>query len=78
MSKFEAGKVYRPNDCGYQCIRVLRRTPKCIVVEGTESKISWRMVVRVDENGVEYATDSSEPQGWRYIFTYRADREEKD
>ena len=71
MSKFfEVGMSYRANDSRYDPIKVLRRTNKCIFV--TNGSNTWRMLVRVDDEGNEYATDSSIPNKWRDTMTFSA------
>ena len=70
--KFEVGKSYYPNDRAYDPVHVLKRTPKCIVVRGGSGNV-WRMLVRTDADGNEYATDSTAPLHWRYALSYCAD-----
>lgn len=69
---FIVGKQYYPNDRSYDPITILRRTAKCVYVRGGSGN-TWRMTVRLDNNGVEYVTDSCVPLHWRYTFTYSAD-----
>ncbi len=75
MYKFEIGKTYLPNDSGFEMIKVLNRTPKMIKVTNKDTGSIWRMRIRTDENGDEYATDSSVPRKWRHAFTYYAERQ---
>lgn len=71
MAKFEIGKKYEWYQNEYGCIKVLRRTPKCIVVEGEDGN-TWRMVVKTNADGDEYVIDSVVPYKWRDAFTCSA------
>ena len=76
MKRFEIGKWYRANDCAFEPIQIIRRTPKCVVVKNWFG-VEWRMVVKEDDK-CEYVTDSTVPQKWRPAFTYCADNEADD
>lgn len=69
--KFEVGKQYEPYQTEYSPITVLKRTEKTIWVENDE-QITWKMRVKIDMDGNEYAVDSSVPSRWRDAFTYEA------
>lgn len=68
MKRFEIGKWYRADDCGFDPIKVIRRTPKFLVVESPYG-MQWRMLVRSDDD-CEWVTDSTVPEKWRCAFTY--------
>ena len=70
MAKFEVGKTYEWYQAEYGSIKVLKRTPKCIVA--TNGGSTWRMIVRKDAEGNEYVVDSSVPTKWRDAFTCNA------
>ena len=67
---FEVGKEYFPYDAGFDPIVVLRRTEKTIWVD--KDGIKWRMRIKRDAVGNEYAVDSCVPYKWRDAFTYIA------
>ena len=67
---FEVGKTYCPADSGFDPIKVIKRTERCIKVDNGTSE--WKMVIKVDENGDEYVIDSSVPRKWRSAFVYSA------
>ena len=71
--KFEVGKYYYCTDCGFDPIAILKRTDKSIWVDNGCS--TWCMRIKHDEDGNEFAVDSSSPSRWRGVFTYCADRE---
>lgn len=73
--KFVVGRMYYPGDRSYDPVKVIKRTPKCIVVRGgwNGEGNTWRMLVRQDNDGTEFAVDSCVPAGWRGAFTYCAD-----
>ena len=71
-AKFVVGGKYYPADTEFDPVKVVRRTEKYIFVCGSSGN-AWRMLVRTDENGVEYARDSSYSGPWQESFTYRAD-----
>ena len=75
MAVFEFGKEYRANGSGLDVVRVLKRTRKMILVEN--SGYMWRMLIRIDKNGDEYAIDSSAGKAWADDFTYQAKMEVK-
>lgn len=39
----------------------------------TNGDSEWRMRIKTDKNGNEYATDSSVPADWQDVFTYVAE-----
>ena len=67
---FEVGKSYEPYADEFDPITIIRRTDKMIWVDN--GQIQWKMRVRMDANGNEYAVDSSVPLSWRDAFTYTA------
>lgn len=67
---FEVGKSYEPYAYEFDPVTVIRRTDKMIWVDN--GQIQWKMRVRVDADGNEYAVDSSVPLNWRDAFTYTA------
>ena len=71
MKQFREDHFYLPNDPGLDVIMVEKRTAKMIFVS-TPKGVKWRMKIKVDENGNEYAVDSSVPPHWRCAFTYQA------
>lgn len=71
MARFETGHLYEGYAREYDPIRILRRTEKTMWV--TNGRNSWKMRIRTDENGNEYAVDSSVPREWRDAFTYDAE-----
>lgn len=68
--RFEAGKEYEPYQCEFGAVKVLRRTEKTIFVE--KEGVEFRMKIRTDTDGNEYAIDSTVPKKWRDAFTYTA------
>lgn len=70
MAIFEVGKCYRAADCRYDPITITKRTEKCVCV--TNGQADWRMRIRYDKDGNEYAVDSSEPARYRNDATYSA------
>lgn len=68
--KFEVGKVYEPYATEFEAVTVTRRTEKTIWVE--HSQAAFRMRVKTDAFGNEYAVDSTVPAKWRDAFTYTA------
>ena len=68
--KFEVGKSYEPYQREFDPITVLRRTEKTIWVDNGQA--AWRMRIRKDRCGNEFAIDSSVPANWRDAFTYEA------
>ena len=71
--KFEIGCVYTPYAREFEPIRVIGRTQKTVTVEGVEGGVKWKMRIRTDGDGNEYAVDSKVPNRWRTAFTYSAD-----
>lgn len=72
--RFEVGKRYAPYGCGYDPIKVVRRTEKTIWVEDS-TNVQWSMRVRIAKDGNEYAIDCTVPNKWRDEFTYFATEE---
>ena len=70
MSVFEVGKFYQPYDGGFFPIKILKRTEKTIWVD--KDGVRWKMRIRKDTNGNEFAVDSSVPPKWRDAFMYSA------
>ena len=68
--KFEVGKQYEPYQTEFPAITVLKRTEKTIWVDNEQT--TWKMRVKIDRNGNEFAIDSSVPSRWRDVFTYEA------
>ena len=68
---FDVGHSYEANDRGFDPIKILRRTPKYVVVT-TNGRHTWRMLVRIDDRGDEYVVDSSVPKKWQDVMTYQA------
>ena len=70
MKKFEVGKTYEWYQREYGSVTVLRRTEQFVTV--TNGGSTWRMKIRKDTDGSEYAIDSSVPEKWRDSFTCSA------
>lgn len=70
MAVFEVGKFYESYGSGFDPIKILRRTDKTIWVD--KDGVKWRMRIRKDNDGNEFAVDSSVPRNWRDDFTYSA------
>lgn len=68
--QFKVGKWYTPYQCGFDPIKVVRRTEKTIWCE--DGNVQFSMRVRIDKNGDEYAVDCTVPVKWRDAFTYFA------
>ena len=73
MKKFQVGRMYEPYATEFEPIEVVRRTEKTIWVKNESAE--WRMRIKTDENGNEYAIDSTVPGKWREAFTYKAEYE---
>lgn len=71
MNKFEIGKRYNAHRKEWGYITILRRTEKTIWVRDG-SGIEWKMRIKHDNNGNEYAVDSVVLPKWRDGFTYSA------
>lgn len=69
--QFKVGKLYTPYMCGFDPIKVVRRTEKTIWCED-ECGVQFSMRVRISKNGNEYAVDCTVPVKWRDAFTYFA------
>lgn len=69
--RFEVGKTYEANDPGVSSITVEGRTAQYIKVRN-EFCNRFRMKIREDEDGTEYAYDSSVGLQWREAATYKA------
>lgn len=72
--KFEEGKSYEWMESGFGLIKVIKRTKKTILVDNGSN--TWRMLIRVDQTGTEYVTDSSVPELYRDVFTCYASHDE--
>ena len=68
--RFKVGKSYEPYGCGFDPIKVIRRTEKTIWVDNGTNQ--WRMRVKTNMAGDEYVVDSVVPVRWRDAFTYFA------
>lgn len=71
MKKFEVGCKYEPYAIEFEPIEIIRRTEKTIWVKNECSE--WKMRIKKDENGDEYAIDSSVQNKYRDSFTYKAE-----
>lgn len=69
--KFEVGKQYEWNDPGYGFLRVASRSEKTVTMTN-DSNVTWRMLLRYDEDGNEMVIDSSVPKNRRGAFTCNA------
>lgn len=69
--KFEVGHEYEANDSGLGTIKIIGRTAQFIKVQNFYGA-QFRMKVREDEDGSEYAFDSSVGRKWREAVTYKA------
>ena len=67
---FQVGKAYRPYQTELDSMTVIRRTDKTIWCD--TDGVKWSMRIKKDEDGNEYAVDSSVPSHWRDAFTYEA------
>ena len=74
MKKFQVDHFYLANDPNFGGVTVERRTDKTIFVVN-HNGVGFRMRVKVDKNGNEYAVDSSVPTKWRLAFMYEANSE---
>ena len=74
MNKFVVGKTYDAYQKEYGRITILKRTDKTIWVRN-DPGLEWRMRVKVDGYGDEYAVDSVVPKKWQDAFTYSASDE---
>ena len=72
MARFEVGRSYLPYGAEFDPIKIVRRTEKTIWCDNGQCQ--WRMRVRHDADGNEYAVDSCVPPRWREEFTYMAER----
>lgn len=70
MKQFKVGAGYEPYQTEYGAVKVIRRTEKTIWCDNGQTV--FRMKVRKDINGNEYAIDSTVPAKWRDAFTYEA------
>ena len=71
MAKFVVGNEYYFQDTGFGALKILRRTEKTIWVSNGQNE--WKMRIRDDGYGNEYATDSSVPKRFRSELTIMAD-----
>ena len=69
--KFTEGRKYQAYDPSLSPITVVKRTEKTILVTN-EFGYTWRMKVRTDSFGNEYAYDSRETDKWRTAWTFLA------
>lgn len=67
---FVVGCKYSPYQSEFAPILITRRTDSTIWV--SNGTCDWRMRVKRDADGNEYAVDSSVPPRWRCVFTYFA------
>ena len=74
MKQFQVDHFYLANESSFGGVTVERRTNRTIFVVN-HNGVRFRMRIKVDENGNEYAVDSSVPAKWRMAFSYYADRE---
>lgn len=71
MARFAIGKEYYPVGDGFDPITVTYRTEKTVWVNNGVT--GWRMLIRTDENGDEYAIDSScRNKRYREALTFHA------
>ena len=73
-NSFEVGKTYNAYQKEFGTITVLKRSEKSIWVRNNTG-IEWRMRIKKDNLGNEFAVDSLVPRKWRDAFTYTADDE---
>ena len=71
MKKFEVGHEYEACDMGLDPIKVVGRTAQFIKIKNGICN-EYRMKIRMDDDGVEYAYDSSVGMKWREAATYKA------
>ena len=69
--KFEIGKTYDAYQREFGNITILKRSEKSIWVRNNTG-IEWRMRIKKDNLGNEFAVDSLVPRKWRDAFTYSA------
>ena len=69
--RFEVGKKYYPYQREYGAVKVVRRSDYYIWCKNS-SGVTFRMKIRYEINGDEYAIDSTVPKKWRDAFTYEA------
>ena len=68
MKYFEVGKYYEPYQSEFPGIKIIKRTNKTILADN--GLLEFRMKIRKDNNGDEFAIDMSVPECWRDAFTY--------
>lgn len=68
--RFVVGCEYEANDPGFGTIRIIKRTAKSIRV--TNGVNEWMMRIKTDNDGIEYAADSSVGRKWIIALTYKA------
>ena len=76
MARFEVGRTYECYDRGFSPVTVIKRTARMIKVKN-DCGSEWRMLIRRDENGEEFAQDSSVNGKWALAFRYFAKWEAK-
>ena len=73
MSSFVVGSYVYPSDRSFDPVMITKRTSKYIFVTNPSPDCgsSGKMLIRKDDEGNEYAIDSSMPKKWREsCFTY--------
>lgn len=81
MKEFQIGKVYSWYQTDYDPILVIGRTEKTITVVRTDYFCfgdTWKMHIKIDDEGDESVTDSSVPMRYRDAFTTSAALENGD
>lgn len=71
MSAFEIGHEYEATEPSMSHIKIIGRTRNFINVENDFGN-QFRMKIRTDDDGDEYAYDSSVGAAWREAATYKA------
>lgn len=69
MSKFEVGKRYRRNDCGFDPVLCTKRTEKTVWMFNPYSGAEWSARIRHDEDGNEWAVECHWPKSDRVIWS---------
>ena len=70
MAVFEVGNRYNANDRDLGSVLVVKRTDKSVWVKNDH--YTWRMKIRRDESGNEYAYESCHSPRRRDNFTFSA------
>ena len=71
MAKFEVGKSYRRNDCGFDPVLCTKRTEKTVWMKAHAGD-EWAMRIRHDANGDEWAIDHQVPTSYRIMMAFQA------